>query len=279
MADWKPNIFGYLDYRAYLRDYYEAAKAETRAFSYRYFSRKAGYSSPNFLKLVIDGQRNLSANSIDRFARALKLTATEKRFFADLVAFDQAADHEERNTAFEKISASRTFRSARRIDAAFFDYLSHWYYPAIRELAARPDFRAEPEWVARQLLPSIKTDEARRALDLLFEFGLLTREDDGTIGRADVGLTTGHEVRSLAVANFHRQMLARAADSIELVSGDRRDVSAITACISRDTVAELKRRVHDFREQVMDLCAREEAREAVYQLNIQLFPLSRIDHD
>jgi len=93
--------------------YYEAAKAHSRVFSYRYFSRKAGYNSPNFLKLVIDGERNISTDSIERFADALGLTLSERRFFANLVAFNQAETAEEKNEAFERVSASRRFRQAR----------------------------------------------------------------------------------------------------------------------------------------------------------------------
>ena len=142
---WKPDIFAYLSYREYLSDYYDAAKANTRAFSYRYFSRKAGYSSPNFLKLVIDGKRNLSAESVEKFARALKLGRDEGRFFANLVALEQAETDADRNEAYEKIAASRTFRAARRLDHGFFDYLSHWHNPAIREMVLRPEFVEDPD--------------------------------------------------------------------------------------------------------------------------------------
>ncbi len=53
------SIFTYTDYRAFLHDAYTHAKATNPAFSYRYFAKKAGFSSPNFLKLVIDGVYNL----------------------------------------------------------------------------------------------------------------------------------------------------------------------------------------------------------------------------
>jgi len=127
---WAPDIFSYLDYRAYLNDYYVAAKQNTRAFSYRYFARRAGYSSPNMLKRVIDGERNLTGESVQRFADALKLSPAEQRFFDHLVSFNQADTAEEKNQAFEAIAASRRFRAARQIDHHFFLYLSRWYIPA-----------------------------------------------------------------------------------------------------------------------------------------------------
>src|SRR5688572_29452348 len=53
----RPDLYGYLDHRVYLRDEYAARKAEKRGFSFRAFSRRAGLQSPNHLKRVIDGER------------------------------------------------------------------------------------------------------------------------------------------------------------------------------------------------------------------------------
>ncbi len=274
---WAPDIFEYTDYRMYLGDYYTAAKANTKAFSYRYFSRKAGYSSPNFLKLVIEGKRNVSSDSIDRFAKALKMTAAERRFFRDLVDFCQAETVEEKNKAFDRVAASRRFRKARRLERAFFLYLSRWFYVAIRELAASAEFTTDPVWIAAQLVPPIKPAEAAEALEALLELGLLVEGEDGRITRGETSVTTGHEVRALGVKNYHRQMLQRAAESMKLVPQRYRDVSALTVCISPSAVSEFKERIHAFREGMLDLGDRDDNPTAVYQLNIQFFPLSRVE--
>src|SRR5689334_10233731 len=84
------SVYAFLDYREYLRAYYQAAKRVRPSFSFRLFSRLAGLRSPNFLKLVIDGQRNLGADSTARFAQALELNGADAEFFSDLVAFSQA---------------------------------------------------------------------------------------------------------------------------------------------------------------------------------------------
>src|SRR6478735_3578352 len=147
------SVYDFLDYRAYLRAYYEAAKRSRPSFSFRLFSKLAGLKSPNFLKLVMDGERNLGPDSIARFASALGLAALEAEFFGDLVAFGQAENMGEKNRAFERIASSRRFRQARRIDGELFAYLSHWYNQAVRELAARDDFQEEPRWIAAQLRP------------------------------------------------------------------------------------------------------------------------------
>lgn len=275
MASWLPDIFEYIDYRAFLGDYYDAAKDNVSAFSYRYFARIAGYSSPSFLRHVIRGERNLSTESVEKFSGALGLDEEEAEFFRALVDFDQAETNQDRRRAFEAVASSRRFRQARRIDSALFEYLSHWYYPAIREMIARPDFVEDPAWIAGQLQPNIEPEQAAQALEILFELELVVRAEGGQLRRGDPSLSTGHEVRSLAVASYHRQMLERAGDSIELIDRRWRDLAAMTVCISPDTAAEIKQRIHEFREVILELCDRDAAPRIVYQFNSQLFPLSQ----
>jgi uncharacterized protein (TIGR02147 family) len=269
------RVYDFLDYRAYLRAYYEAAKRTQRSFSFRSFSKLAGLRSPNFLKLVIEGERNLGADSVPRFCVALGLEGPEAEFFADLVAFNQAASLADKNRAFERISASRRFRAARRIDGDLFAYLSHWYNPAIRELAGRADFSEDPRWIASHVRPRISPTEAAEAMRLLFALGLLVRDpSSGRVLRGEPTLTTEHEVRSLGAAAFHRQMMERAAESLETVPSALRDLAALTVCISPETAVRVKERIHQFREALTELCDSDTAGAVVYQLNVQWFPLS-----
>jgi uncharacterized protein (TIGR02147 family) len=272
-ADELPRVYDFIDYREFLRQHFAASKKRFKHYSFRYFSRKAGLSSSNFLKLVMDGKRNLGPSALEGFVKALKLDADEAAFFRDLVALAQADTVAERNRAFERVAANRRFRRARRLEGPLFKYLSRWYYPAVRELAGRADFRDDPKWVAKQLLPPITTRQARAALRTLEELGLLVRVD-GRLVRGEPSLTTGHEVRSVVVPAYHRQMIERAAWSVDNVPRDERDISAQTVCIRAGSLAELKERIHRFREEMLERCDSEEEPERVYQLCIQLFPLS-----
>ena len=270
----RPDIFEYLDYRTFLRDTYDHAKEHGRAMSYRYLSRRAGFSSPNFIKLVMDGNRNLGDESIGAVAGAIDLKEDEAVFFESLVHLDQAQSAEQKNEAYRIVAASRRFRSARRIDHGMFEYLSHWYYPAIREMAARQDFVLDGKWISKQLWPKVPVRDVNRAVSTLLKLGLIVETEDG-VTRGDPSLTTGHEVGSLAIGNFHRQMMERAAESIETVERERRDISALTVCVSDALIPRLKDEIHRFRESMLELCDSEEDGENVYQMNVQLFPLTR----
>ena len=273
-----PSVYDFLDYRQYLRAYYDAEKARLPAFSYRYFSRKAGFSSPNFLQLVIEGKRNLGGESIERFVKVLKLADDEASFFRDLVTYNQAKTLSEKNLLFEKVIQSKRFQAWRKLDGALLEYLRNWYYPAIRELAGRPDFQADPSWISERLVSQVGREEIARALGVLEALQLVVRDGAGKVSRGEKTVSTGPEVKGAArvvAAAFLRQMLERASESIDLVPSEERDIGSITVAVRADTVAELKGRIQRFRRELLERCDQDQDADRVYQLNIQLFPLTK----
>ncbi len=269
-----PNIHSYLDYRRFLRDWFANKKAANPRFSYRGFARRAGQKSPSLLHHVIDGKRNLTPATTEAFARAMKLKVAEAAFFSYLVQLDQAKTSSERNRAWTLISATRRFRDARHIEGEGFEYLSHWYYPAIRELAHRPDFQANADWIAANLRPTITVAKARRALEALQSMQLLV-EEDGETRPAEASVVTPHEVAGLAVHNYHQGMLARATEAIDGFEPEERHFGGVTVAVPAALVAHLKEEVAAFQERLLDLCDNtEQPADVVYQLNLHLFPLS-----
>ena len=270
-----PDVFAYSSYREYLRAFYGQKKRE-RAFSYRAFSQRARLRSPNYLKLVIDGDRNLSMAMAERFAGACDLSGEALAYFKELVAFDQASTLEEQNQSHARLQAFRRYREMHRLELAHDAYHSEWYLPAIRELAVRDDFSADPDWLAGMLTPKIKPSEAKWALETLLELGLLEVATDGRVRQSNGLVTTGAETTSRHVANFHLSMMARAAEALEL-SSDVRDISSVTVCVGASGMRELKQVMQRFRRELLELSEREPKPKQVVQINLQVFPLSRVD--
>lgn len=267
-------MFSFLGYREFLRAHY-ADRKHARGLSFRAFSRRAGLRSPNYLKLVMDGQRNLSPEMAVRFADACGLSGAAAEYFCALVAFEQAHGIDERTEALDRLRRLRRHRAAQRIDVARDAYHSQWYLPAIRELAVRADFRDDARWIADQLIPPIKPIEAERALRTLLELGMLARDEHGRLRQTSTLVTTGAETHAAHVADFHRTMMARAADSLVRIDPSQRDISSLTLCVGEGGLERIKRRIVRFRRELLELSELETDPVRVVQVNFQLFPLSR----
>jgi len=275
----KPLIFEYEDYRLFLRDMYVHLKSSARHFSFRYFSKRAGFASPNFLKLVIEGKRNISDESIPRFIGALKLTRAEGEFFANLVHFNQARDSQDRAACAREILKSKVYQKIHPIQQAEFAYYANWYYIPVRELVALAEFREDPHWICHRVFPAIAADEAKAALHDLEALGLLVRTPEGRLLQAQKTVSTENEVVSSTVAAYHREMMLKAAESIDAVPRQRREISAACVPISKETAEKIKTMMQEFRQEVLAIASADEAPETIYQLNLQLFPMSRWDDE
>src|SRR5262249_40934403 len=150
-------------------------------FSYRAFSQRAGIRSSNYLKLVIDGQRNLSAAMAARFARGCSLSGDRAEFFCELVGYCQATSVQERNRGYQRLYRFRPSRAVHQLAKEQTESHSQWYLPAIRELVRRSDFSDDPHWVAEQLQPKITPAQAQKAIATLLKLGLLRRTKAGRL--------------------------------------------------------------------------------------------------
>ncbi len=272
----KPNLYAFTDYRAYLKAFYAWKKRENPSYSYRLFSRTAGLSSDNHLWQVITGRKSLGNGTIRKFAKGLKLKKRESAFFENLVLFNQAKTNEEKNHYYQRLASSKGYIEVRHIEKDQYEYLSKWYFAAVREMVLLPTFREDPKWIAARLTPRISTCEATEAMELLFRLGLWTRTDEGRIVQSERHLGTVYEVASLAAANFHHQMIEKARESIDRSQAQHRDISALTVAVSKEKIAEVKRRIHAFKRELHAFMAEGEAADVIYQLNLQLFNLSEV---
>ena len=274
MAQGPIEVFDFLDYREYLRAYYDDRKENGRGFSYRAFARKAGLKSPNYLKLVIDGDRNLTPAMAIRFGKACGLEDEGLLFFEQLVAFNQAKTSSERAERYRSLSGHKDFRRAHKLDLAQAAYHGEWFIPAIRELALRNDFRADAAWIAERMVPRISKADAARALRVLFELDLLVEDDDGRVHPKDTNVTTGAQTRWVHIGEYHRTMMKMAAESIDNVVAAERDITSLTLCVDEGKLAEIKEELARLRHSLMALADDASDPAQVVQINFQLFPLS-----
>jgi uncharacterized protein (TIGR02147 family) len=161
------------------------------------------------------------------------------------------------------------------INDAQIAYYTKWYYIAIRELMTTPYFREDAEWIASRLNPSVSADEVRVALNHLESLGMVKRSTDGKLKVEQNWVSTGDEVKSVLVREFHKNMIEQGKGSMENVVSQLRDISALTFGVSQDNVIKLKELLSLFRKELLAISEQNLDPNLIYQLNLQLFPLSK----
>ena len=230
------------------------------------------------MKLVIDGERNLSPQAAIQVAHGLKLQGHALEYFKVLVTMNQSQEDNERVSLLARLQALMPHGRKREIGAEGVQYLSSWLYPVVRDLIAAPDFREDPYWISRRLRGRVSAEEARAAVSFLLQHGYIQRNEAGKLETADDVVLSTDEVRSLAVRSYHRSMLGEAIDALASVAVEDREYGALTVAIPREAIPELKSRIKAFRKELHTwIMAQGEERggslpSEIIQLNIQMFP-------
>jgi uncharacterized protein (TIGR02147 family) len=269
------SIFEFIDYRQYLKDYYEFNKKTSRAFSYRYFSAKAGYISPVFLKLVIDHERNLSRASIDKFCKALKLENKEAAYFKNLVLFDQAKTFDDKQVYHKVMLSIANWVPEKILAADQYDYFNNWYNVVIRELATLIDFKNDYGLLASCVQPPITADEAEQSIELLSRNKLIVKKPGGGWKKTDAALTTNDSIGSMLVRRLNREMIVNALKGLDKLPKEKCHISGITVGVSSEMFDILNAEIMAFNGRIIALVNKKRKNNCVFQLNIQLFPVSK----
>jgi uncharacterized protein (TIGR02147 family) len=283
MGEKKPSkkIFEYLDYRDFLKDYYNAKKEANPAFSLRVFSDKIGFKAKDFISRVMNGDKNLSSQSIPKVASGLRLGKHETEFFIALVKFNQAETTEERNGAFGEMQAVlKVVRFAEKqhlLGHAQYMVYSHWRHLTIRSLIGMYGFDGDYEALARRVHPRITAEEAKASVKLLEDCMLIKKGKNGKYVLTENAITTGDRTSKLALRGFHQDCLKLAADSIDRDPPGTRHISGLTLGISQEGYERIVERINAFRKEIALIAEEDENSDKVFQLQFALFPVGGKD--
>lgn len=268
-------IFDYLEYRDFLKDFYDEKKAARSFFSYRLFGAKVGIDASYLAKVLIK-TRHIADSSIRAVADFCGLTGDEADYFEAMVHFVKSKSHKESKLLFEKMLALKGVKSNRLLEHQY-GFYQKWYHSAVRSILEFYEFRGDYKALGERLSPPISAKEASESVRLLAELGLIKKDDRGAWKMTDAAITTGPEWRSLAVQSFQEETIRLSAQSLSRHPKEVRDISTVTMNIHAADFEEITERIKEFRASIIKYVNDQSSSDRVMQLNIQFFPLSTIE--
>jgi uncharacterized protein (TIGR02147 family) len=266
------NIFEYVDYRFFLRDYFHFHKKHQRKFSYRSFAQQAGVSA-SLLKDILNGRQNLTIAAMLKYAQAMRLTEKEIAYFKALVQFNNSRYNEEKNACFGDMVQLRGRSAVKFLDVKQYEYFSQWYHAVVRELLVGGVADHDPAAMSAKIVPKVSPAKIRKSIALLNDLGLVFQNDDGTFSVTDKVISSEYEIQSVALKNYHREMLEKAKNALETFPSDKREFQGMTLSSSVETYGRIKERMRSFSDEILSMVANEKDRaEVIFQLNMHIFP-------
>ncbi len=270
-----PDIFQFLDYREFLSSYYAFRKEESDHFSLRSFGRMIDVDA-SYLAKIMNGSRHIAPRSVQTMAEYLKFDTQQNDYFEQLVLFNKSRTEKQQRELFQRLLVLRK-QFSKNIEECQFSFYQNWYNVALRNLLEFYHFHKDDpiQELAQQFTPPITTKQAQESLDLLVKLDLIRLDLANRYILTDTAITTGESWSSLAVNDFQRETIRLCSDAITNYPREERDVSTVTMNITETEFAMVRNMIKELRSSVIGLANSVETPDRVYQLNIQMIPLSK----
>jgi len=261
-----------------LKPYFEQKREVKPSYSLRALARDLQLS-PGFVSQVFSGQRSPSLSAAENFARVLKIRKTDAEVLRKSVAL-----HSGENIGIRKIlneylkqdSAALAFKKYKRKKMAPLLYLTKWYQIALMELITCEKYRSDERLIAQKL--QISLTDLRASLFTLVNASLIEKVNGRwkkKVLHQDFPTDTTHE----ATRQYHRTMTSKALEILsEQNQGEvhRRRMIGATLAVNPENLDKVVDQLNAFLYKMTSLLGEGSCSE-VYQINLQLFPLTKAD--
>jgi len=278
-----PILSDYMDYRLFLTDYYQAKKNSTKAsvrpYSYAIFSAAADIKSPNYLKMIIEGKRNLSLDMVAKFAKACAFNKAQTDEFRLLVIFNQAEDPADRNYGLKQLSEYRVEQKLKygEFDRKVFEKVPNWIGWIIYALVDQQGVTFEASQLRDLLRGKAAESEITEALENLIKSGELMRDPVTHIITKAKREEAPAEIPPDLVRKLQMQLMYLGLESLYQDKISEREFGSLTLSLTTKEFEDIKFKLRQFRKSLHkdNSIARMTSKgDRVYQLNLQLFPVS-----
>ncbi len=278
-----PQVSDYLDYRQYLQDFYLYKRSQTqnqlRPYTYSVFAASADIKSPNYLKMIIEGKRNLSEDMIMKFAKALSLNKARSNEFKLLVLFNQATDPSERNLFLKQLSEVRVEGKIKsgEIDQKSWDKLPSWVAWVVYAMIDQQGVTFKTEELKTLLRGKARGDEIEQAIHSLMTSGEVTKDENGKLVKARQLTDNSDEIPVALIRKLQAQLMLLGLESIYEDNPTEREFGTLTMALTKSEFEEIRFKLRQMRKQLNKdntIHRMTTSGERVYQLNLQLFPVT-----
>ena len=265
-------MFEYKDYHLFMQDYYDERK-RLGAFSWREFCKSAGFTSPNFLKLVCMGQSKLSKVKVDDVAKAMGLVGDEVDYFREMVTFCNAEKDDAKKAALLEMQRIALEHKVRVVDSDAFQYYESWKYPVLRELAPMMP-GATPRDLADACKEHVSAEEVRDVLNFLVKAGFLKKDGAKLYSQTEQTVIGSKEALPIAIRAMHKEMANMAARAVDRYSANERHFTGVTLSANQEASERIAKELDACCRKVLAIANEYSEQDQVCRINFQFFPVT-----
>ncbi|MGL1936201.1 MAG: TIGR02147 family protein [Fibrobacterales bacterium] len=267
------NIYNYLDYSLYLREWYKEKKVKAPGTTLENLAQSIDISSKSYLSRIFNGSNPLSHRSLKTILPLFELSPPESEYFYQLLSLKHAQSDREKENALTTLESIQNPETSK-IQSKKYHYFRKWYTPVIRELACSSLFKGRLDDLRYYITPTISHEEIRKSIELLLQLNLIKKDGD-QYAQTDTVIAATDPEDYVALRKHQKDMMGMGIEALERIPAEERNILTCTAGVSHEGYTEIQQAVTHFQNTLADILQRQHRVEKCFQVNLQFFPLSR----
>lgn len=241
------------DFVAFLQTELAQRCRQNPRYSLRAFAKNLGVHH-GVLSLFIRHKRPISPKMITKLGRKLGLPDFEIKKY---IVVEEGVQPE-----------------IRSLDHDTFEAISNWYYFAILELTRLENFQPDASWISRILDININT--ATIAINKLLKLGFLAVDINGRyVDKLEFSNISAEGFTTAAIRKISQQILEKSLKSLQEDRLEERTHQRMTIAVEAKDIELVRNRLRDFRKQLTIELTNHKKPDAVYELQMAFFPLTK----
>ena len=256
------------DFINILKDRLKEKQARNNKYSQRAFANFLQIDSGT-LSSIMRGKRLFPISQIEPFKEKLKLDEQETKAFVSSI-LKQRKEKEQKKKESQKVPPSQ--RGIHIISEK--DYarlIKEWEFAAIFSLMELKNFKFDSKWISKRL--GISKKRTSDLLNHIDQTNIISMNNKGRHKLKKFDFTTSDGTYSAALQEAHINELNMAKKKLKTIGIDHRYFYSYTYAMNSKKKKKIQNLIEKLKVEINSLNPSDEC-DCVYQLNIQLYPLS-----
>jgi uncharacterized protein (TIGR02147 family) len=269
------EIYNYLDPADYLKDQLAYKKESNNSFSLRSWAKQLGMKSHGPLHAILNKQRKIPKKIVPALLKSLKLKSKEAKYFEVLVDFHRSKSIDEKSYYKDQLEKLSPVPLRELNDLEAYKYITDPVHIILAEMTQLKSFKSDPLWIKQHLRLNQNLKEIEVMVNRLLKLGVVI-EKGNKLFKPVEHIYTKYDIKSDAIQQYHKTCSRIAIDEISIQEVAEREFNAIAFNIQKKDLPKMKESIRDFVNQMVEeFEAKPHKGDATYQLNLQLFSLTK----
>lgn len=270
------SIFEYTNHLECLKDIYlSAKKSRGSQVSHATISQKLGYTSRGAWGHILNGVVKLKPEQVKIISGIFNLHEQEFKYFDLLVKHNQA-NREDRHK-FKRLLSKFKKENKRFIDDEKHHFYEEWLNTVVRNLCSCDDFKKSDYAKINSHLIQFRFPEEKikKTIKYLLSHNYIYEDANGFLKATDRFVVNNTQKGVETLNKFHTEMINFGKKSITQIPKKERQISSLNASVSKKGYDLILDSLSECRSKIRSIVEDEADCEKVYQINLQVFPMTK----